>query len=92
MLFAAQRLTRGPELGELPAYLYSLGFWGCGKTVHDAEQARSYFEKFSPDFPGLQYVVLYGTEMPDWVPASEFHLEHSDEADRLFIFRRNPGS
>jgi hypothetical protein len=92
MLFMGQRSSQDPELGELPAFLYSVGFWGCGKTVRDTQQARSYFEKFYPDFPGLQYLVFYGLEKPDWVPSQQFHLEGIDETHRLFIFHRAPTS
>jgi hypothetical protein len=91
MLFVDQRISPGVELGELPAFLYSVGFWGCGKRVRDIDQAKSYFEKFYPDFPGLQYLVFYGVEKPDWVPTQQFHPEANDEANHLFIFRRNAG-
>jgi hypothetical protein len=92
MVFLDQKTTHAAPLEDACPYIYATRLWGWGKTVTNTDQARPLFQKFSPCFPSLDYVIFFGMALPDWVPGSQFHLESSDEASRLFIFRDNSGS
>jgi hypothetical protein len=56
-------------------------------VVLDAESAKKKFEVVRGGFERLDYVVFYGTQLPEWVPGDQFQLIHQDEANRLFVFQ-----
>ena len=70
----------------LPPFLYAGKLWGYGWVVADAESAKDKFKVVRLGFERLDYVVFYGTELPQWVPGNEFELIHQDDAHRFFVF------
>lgn len=93
--WAPAMLFTSPDAGGLPAncsvpdFLYAARLWGYGWIVPDAAAARAPFEKMSPGFSRLDYLVFYGTDRPDWPPSEKFRLAIQDEPHRLFVFQRS---
>jgi hypothetical protein len=84
MLFVAESVN--PTGGETPSYLYVARLWGFGMTVRNESDARRYYDKFAPAFPGLELVVFYGFDQPSWVTNASFALKVQDEQNRLYAF------
>lgn len=88
MVFISESVNGDKESRDIPHYLYAAKLWGTGKSVRDQAEAHAFFEQLRPAYKELEYVVLYGTQLPDWVPSPEFKLEVRDPADRLWVFKR----
>jgi 4-amino-4-deoxy-L-arabinose transferase-like glycosyltransferase len=86
MLFVAQGITHGHNFSDLPEYLYAAKLWGTALTVTNADEGRPFFTRMSPAFPGLQYLVFYGIQLPGWVPQSQFRLATRDTDHLLYVF------
>jgi len=71
----------------LPPFLYAGKLWGYGWVVPDAESAKQKFEVVRRGFERLDYVVFYGTQLPEWVPSNEFQLIHQDDVHLFFVFQ-----
>jgi hypothetical protein len=90
MLFVAIDYCSSPPDSHIPEFLYAAHLWGYGRVVPNDNRARAYFEQWAPEFPKLDYVVLYGTDLPNWLPPRVFALVSEDVDHRLYIFRRPP--
>jgi len=85
ILFSTEHVTGMKD--ELPSYLYAGKLWGYGWVVPNAESAKEKFEVVRRGFERLDYMVFYGTELPQWVPSNDFQLIHQDDANRFFVFQ-----
>ncbi len=88
LLFVSNDCASPPPNAWLPEFLYAAHLWGFSSMVPNEARARAYFEDMFPKFPGLEYVILYGTERPNWLPSADFQLASEDTSHRLYIFRR----
>jgi 4-amino-4-deoxy-L-arabinose transferase-like glycosyltransferase len=88
LLFVANDCASSPPGSWLPEFLYAAHLWGYATMVTDESRARTYFEDLEPKFPKLEYLILYGTERPRWVPLQKFRLVNEEPGGKLFIFQR----
>jgi hypothetical protein len=88
MVFVSTEISRYGAEWYIPQYIYAANLWGYGRTVDSAQDARRYFDELSGAFPKLEYLIFYGMERPDWIPAS-YNEQLIDEENLLYVFRHN---